>query len=152
MKIHLQQIPRDGAHYQGEEECALEGVKEVRCLGPLHYDLDAGVSEGGLWVNGNLQQEVELGCVDCLGRFAHEIKVLNFALHTELLGPETVDLTPFMREDLLLNLPSYPHCDRDGGRTCPGPQLPRDESKAESEIAARAPDWSALDQLKFGKN
>src|SRR2546423_9102190 len=46
--------------------------------------------------------------------FRSEIKVPAFALHTELHGPENIDITPFLREDILLNLPPYPHCDRDG--------------------------------------
>ena len=41
-----------------------------------------------------------------------------FAVHTELHGPETVDLSPFMREDILLNLPPHPRCDREVGRVC----------------------------------
>ncbi len=63
----------------------------------------------------------------------------------ERLGTELIDLTPFMREDILLNLPAYPRCDRTGERVCPAPQLQRDESDAAE--AARKPDWSALDKL-----
>ena len=74
----------------------------------------------------------------------HEIQVPAFAVHMDLPGPETVDLTPFMREDLLLNLPAHPRCDRDAGRVCK-PKLietaPRD--------APRKSDWSALDKLKM---
>jgi uncharacterized metal-binding protein YceD (DUF177 family) len=72
--------------------------------------------------------------------------VNDFTVHTELAGPEEVDLTPFMREDVLLNLPPYPHCDREGGRVCPAPEvLPKNEE--ENALKARPPDWSALDQL-----
>ena len=120
MKIHLKQIPAEGLHLEGEEDCPiLELEREgIGCLGPMHYDIDIGISDGALWANGSLSQPVELSCVACLERFVHEIKVPAFALHTELHGPETVDLTPFMREDILLNLPAHPHCDRDGGRVC----------------------------------
>ena len=41
----------------------------------------------------------------------------------ELRGPETVDLTPSMREEILLNLPAHPHCDRDGDRVCQAKQV-----------------------------
>jgi uncharacterized metal-binding protein YceD (DUF177 family) len=67
-----------------------------------------------------------------------------FATHIELRGPETVDLTPFMREDLLLNLPAHPHCDRDGNRVCKAKQIQFRERRTERKI-----DWSALDRLKF---
>jgi uncharacterized protein len=154
VKIHLKQIPHDGHHLEGEEACSLAEFEtdDLRCAGPLRYALDVGISEGALWANGSLSQPVELRCVSCLETFQHDIKVPAFALHTELHGPETIDLTPLMREDILLNLPAHPHCDHDGGRVCPGPTViaPSSEPAPEAE-EARKPDWSALDQLKFGK-
>jgi uncharacterized protein len=146
MKIHLRQIPTEGLHLDGEEECPLREVEDVRCLGPLQYELDLGISDGALWASGSLAQPVELRCVSCLEAFPHTIAVPAFALHTELQGPETVDLTPFMREDLLLNLPAHPHCDRDGGRVCQASQLAAIEPQAK-----RKPDWSPLDKLKLRK-
>src|SRR5919197_3611325 len=120
MKVHLNQIPSQGLHLKGEEDCPIQELafEEIHCAGPLHYDIDIGVADGGLWANGSLSQLVELRCVSCLQTFVHEIRVPAFAVHTELHGPETIDLTPFMREDLLLNLPAHPRCDRDGGVVC----------------------------------
>lgn len=148
MKIHLRQIPAGGSiHLEGEEVCPLADLKEVTCLGPLSYDFDAGVSENALWVSGSLRQEVELACVVCLEKFAYEIKIPNFAVHTGLHGPETIDLEPFVREDLLLNLPPYPHCDTQGGRTCPGATL--HQPNAETTEGKRERDWGELDKLKL---
>ena len=148
MKVHLKQIPAEGLHLEGEENCLIPELdtEEIRCVGPLQYNIDIGVSSGALWANGSLKQPVELRCVSCLGNFVHAIQVPAFALHKELDGPETVDLTPFMREDVLLNLPAHPRCDRDGGRVCkaspPKPVEPQ---------AKRKPDWSPLDKLKLKK-
>ncbi len=71
VKIHLRQIPAEGLHLEGEEECPIPQVDpaEVRCAGPLRYLLDAGISEGALWANGQLTQPVELRCVRCLEAF-----------------------------------------------------------------------------------
>jgi uncharacterized metal-binding protein YceD (DUF177 family) len=55
-----------------------------------------------------------------------------------------VDLTPFIREDLLLNLPAHPRCDTDGNRVCKAKQ-----SKAVEQDTKRKLDWSALDKLKL---
>jgi uncharacterized protein len=87
---------------------------------------------------------VELRCVSCLEKFVHEIEVPAFAVHTELRGPEAVDLTPFIREDLLLNLPAHPHCDRDGGRICKAKHI----EMAEQETKGKS-NWSELDKLKL---
>ena len=146
MKIHLKQIPADGLHLEGDEECPIPEleVEGIHCVGPLHYNVDLGVAGGALWASGSLSQPVELRCVSCLEKFVHEIQVPAFAVHMDLPGPETVNLTPLMREDLLLNLPAHPRCDRDSGRVCKPKQietLPQD--------AVRKSDWSALDKLKL---
>jgi hypothetical protein len=148
VKVHLKQIPPGGLHLEGEDDCLIPELESegVRCAGPMHYNIDLGLAEGALWANGSLQQPVEISCVACLEKFVHQIKVPSFALHTELHGPETVDLSPFMREDILLNLPAHPRCDREGGRLC---KAAKTES-AEAEVK-RKPDWSALDKLKLKK-
>lgn len=150
MKIHLRQIPDAGLHLEGEEECPLAQLnpEEVRCNGPLRYALEVGISDGALWANGSLTQPVELRCVRCLEKFPFEIQVEDFAVHLPLTGPEEVDLTPFMREDILLNLPAYPHCDREGGRVCPAPEVSR-EGDAPNESQKRPTDWSELDKLNL---
>jgi uncharacterized metal-binding protein YceD (DUF177 family) len=152
VKIHLRQIPADGLHLEGEEDCLLADLEQedVRCAGSLQYKIDIGLSTGALWANGTLVQPVELRCVACLESFVHNIEVNSFAMHEELHGPETFDLTPFMREDLLLNLPPYPHCDRDGGRVCKATPLPVGETAADAQTKTQ-PDWSALDKLKLRK-
>src|SRR5205814_523494 len=83
-----------------------------------------------------------------VSKFVHDIKVPAFALHTELHGPETVDLGPLMREDILLNLPAHPRCDREGGRVCKAAA----ETIAAAAETKRKADWSALDKLKLGGN
>jgi uncharacterized metal-binding protein YceD (DUF177 family) len=152
MKIHLKQIPREQSHLEGEEDCPIPelAAEGIRCAAPLRYKLDVGVSAGALWANGTLSQPVELRCVSCLEPFVHTIEVRSFAVHIELTGPEMIDLMPFIREDILLNLPPYPHCDRDGGRVCKGPILRRNKDTDEIESTApRPPVWSKLDKLKL---
>jgi DUF177 domain-containing protein len=145
MKVHLKQIPAEGLHLEGEENCPLPDLAEegIRCAGPLRYALDLGVSADALWASGNLAQPLELRCVACLENFPYTVTVPGFALHTELPGPETIDLTPFLREDILLNLPAYPHCDREGGRVCKAQPAQAEPTER------RKPDWSPLDKLKL---
>jgi uncharacterized protein len=147
VKIHLKQIPPRGLHLDGDEDCPIHDLETegiIRCAGPLHYDIDVGIAGGALWARGSLSQPVELSCVSCLEKFVHEIQVPEFAAHVELHGPETVNLTPLMREDLLLNLPAHPRCDRDGHRVCKvkPPTCVEEDTKRKS-------DWSALDKLKL---
>ena len=153
MKVHLKQIPPDGLHLEGEEDCLIPDLESegVHCAGPMQYQIDIGVAEGSLWANGSLQQPVEVTCVGCLEKFVHEIKVPAFAVHTELHGPETVDLSPFMREDILLNLPAHPRCDREGGRVCKSAKTAEAETSKEQRAVKREHDWGELDKLKIEK-
>ncbi len=154
MKIHLRQIPEEGLHLEGEESAAaldLPTEEHQRPLGPLRYSLDVGASSTGVWVTGELSLELELECVRCLEKFEFPLQISDVALQTELPPQETVDLTPHLREDILLALPAYPHCDWSGERVCPGRQEARDESAASTQGAAdpsAAPSaWEALDQI-----
>jgi uncharacterized metal-binding protein YceD (DUF177 family) len=154
VKIHLKQIPAEGLHLEGEEACPIPELEAdgIRCVGPMRYKIDIGINGSSLWANGSLTQPVELSCVACLERFVQEINVPAFAVHTELLGPEVVDLTPMIREDILLNLPPYPHCDGDGKRKCKGASAPESTIEEKLEAAAkREHDWEALDKLKLRK-
>jgi uncharacterized metal-binding protein YceD (DUF177 family) len=153
VKVHLKQVPPEGLHLEGEEKCLVTELESegVRCPGAMQYKIDVGVAEGSLWANGSLKQPVELTCVACLEKFVHEIKVPAFAVHTELQGPETVDLSPFMREDILLNLPAHPRCDSDGGRKCKATLKQTDTSREDRErrAAKREHDWGELNKLKL---
>ena len=150
VKIHLKQIPAEGLHLEGEEDCPIPELAAdgIRCVGPLHYDLDVGISAGALWANGTLKQPVEVSCVSCLEKFVHEIKVPAFALHTELHGPETVDLTPFIPRRYpaeSARLSALRSRGRQGLQGAEGIKKADDNAVLEE----RPPDWSALDKLKL---
>lgn len=152
MKVHLRQIPADGLHLEGDETTDILDLppgEEIQTLGPVHYALDIGLSEGGLFATGSLGADVELHCVRCLEPFAYPVRLNDVALQMELTTGETVDLTPHLREDILLALPAYPHCDWSGERTCPGlsKELP---GQTGDEPAVSPPSaWETLDQIKI---
>lgn len=156
MKIHLRQIPQDGLHLEGEEQddiLQLDNEPEhLRALGPLRYSLDVGLSDGGLWATGTLAMDVELQCVRCLEMFAYPVRVEDFAVQMDLGPEETIDLTPLLREDILLALPSYPHCDWSGERTCPADRSAQENAGRLEQSDENGHDpssaWRALDQLK----
>jgi uncharacterized metal-binding protein YceD (DUF177 family) len=151
VKVHLRQIHADGLHLEGEEECPISDLagEDIRCTGPLRYALDLGIAERALWATGSLVQPVELRCVRCLEPFPFDIEAKAFSIHIDLTGPELLDLTPHLREDILLNLPAHPRCDREGGRVCPA-EIRTEADAPASEVDSKGqPDWSALDKLKL---
>src|ERR1700739_3590933 len=107
MNVHLKQIPAEGIHLEGAEAADFLDLNEnqIRTIGPVAYSLNIGLSGSGLFVTGRLGVKVALECVSCLKRFIYPIRVENFAAQFALTGPELVDLTPWIREDILLALP-----------------------------------------------
>ncbi len=156
MKIHLQKIPDEGKHLEGEADPAILELSEphITAESPVRYSLDVGLSEGGLFATGSLELDLRLRCVRCLDEFPFPVRIRDFACQIELTGNETVDLTPLAREDILLALPAHPHCDWDGQKPCEPPVLgPANQS---SEPSLRPQDrnrtsavWGQLDQLNF---
>ena len=150
MKVHLNQIPPEGLHVEGEDPAEILELHDpnVTPAGPVRCSLNVGLSDGGLFATGEVGVDLDLVCVSCLEKFRYPLRVRDFAMQMELTGAETVDLTPQIREDTLLALPAYPHCDWDGQKTCKGPAL---EVMKNDDVPSEAPPpaWDALDQLKF---
>ncbi len=152
MKVHINQIPIEGKHIEGEADHGLLDLHEpemVRAVSPVSYSLEVGLSEGGLFATGQIGVDFEVKCVNCLESFSYPVAIDDFACQIELTGAEMVDLTPSVREDILLALPPHPHCDWSGERTCNRalrpPNTESDPSSESSEV------WGALDQLKIKK-
>src|SRR4051812_46490127 len=126
MKVHIRQIPPEGLHLEGAEDSKILDLREpnITALGPVNYSLDVGLSGDGLFATGTLTVDLRLECVSCLEKMEYPVRVDDFAVQIELDGRETVDLTPQVREDILLNFPPYPHCDWNGEKVCKGVQRP----------------------------
>ncbi len=150
MKVHLNQIPAEGKHFEGEEPNSILDLQHpefVRPTSPVSYSLDVGLSDGGLFATGSVAVDLELQCVTCLESFPHRIEIHDFACQVELTSGEMVDLTPLVREDILLALPPHPHCDWNGQKECTPASYPQG---AESEtLPGPSEIWGPLDQLKI---
>jgi uncharacterized metal-binding protein YceD (DUF177 family) len=151
MKVHLNQIPPEGLHVEGEENASLLDVEdpEFKPMGPVRYSLEVGLSGSGLFATGTLAVDLELECVACLKKFRYPLTVEHFALQTELDGREMVDLTPFVREDILLNLPSYPHCDWNEEHVCEGARKTTGRVHSGEQPSRAQALWGELDKLKI---
>jgi uncharacterized metal-binding protein YceD (DUF177 family) len=120
MKIHLQQIPESGVHLGGQETADILDLNDpvIQPLQNVSYSLFVQVEKNNLLVTGQLSLELEVECVSCLRRFHYPLIVPDFLYETATEGRETIDLTPAIREDILLVLPSHPRCDWDGHSEC----------------------------------
>ncbi|MEO6054435.1 MAG: hypothetical protein ABIP97_10510 [Chthoniobacterales bacterium] len=152
IKVYLGQIPAEGLHLEGEEDPANLDLNDLnlRILGPLKYSLDVGLSEGGIFATGELSLKVELKCVATLEDFPYDITVNDFATQIECEGREVVDLTPVIREDILLSLPSYPRIDREGAQIIPRIRQEGNEAPP-GVLKSGSPAWDELNKLNIKK-
>ncbi|HEX8296574.1 MAG TPA: hypothetical protein VF593_09760 [Chthoniobacteraceae bacterium] len=153
MKVHLNKIPPEGVHLEGEEPQQVLDLHDpgVRPLSGVRHSLDIGLSDGGLFATGILSVDLELECVTCVEKFHYDLEVNDFACQIELGTAETVDLTEPIREDIVLALPPHPHCDWNGERVCPGIARLKEVQAAADSLPEEPAVWGALDQLNLKK-
>ena len=123
----------------------------IRAEQPLCYDLAVEKLDDALLVTGSLELILDCQCVRCLKSFKHKLVLEDWACHLPLTGDEKVsvnndcvDLTPFVREDILLEFPQHPLCKPDCGGLKKN-QARKTGGKDKSESAA----WAELDKLKL---
>jgi uncharacterized protein len=126
----------------------------IRVAQPVEYDLEIEKLDDSVLVQGEIRVTLECECVRCLKKFAQEIELNPWTLHLPLEGEEKVfvdndcvDLTPFVREDILLEFPQHPLCRTD----CAGlNKKSSGRAKKNAGTAQAKPSvWAKLDKLKL---
>jgi len=149
VKIHLRQIPQDTTIHREEDldPAFLElDPSEAEATTPVHCAFDIGLSGDGMFATGRISVGLRQTCVKCLRPFETTLVVPDFGTQIELDGRESADLTPEIREDILLVLPSHPRCDADGSTKCPATFRSAPAAPLTEEVEPST--WDALDQLK----
>jgi len=150
MQIHLNELPLEGAVFEGElppEVLELGDDDVVTCDGPIQYRLRAVVVTDELLVDGRLQARLRLRCRRCDCRFAGALENLAYHYDQSLMSaPEYVDLTEDIREAIILAFPSYPVCDPACKGLCPQCGANWNETTCECKPPAENR-WAALGGL-----
>ncbi len=160
ISVNLRHLEAHNVHLKGElpvSELDIGSSDEViQATHPLRYDLEVQEMEDSLLVQGHLHMDLDCECVRCLKSFVYPLDLPSWAVHLPLKGEEKVeinndcvDLTPHVREDILLEFPQHPLCNTDC-RGLPGP------SPGKAKKASGAPTnqggsstWAELNKLKF---
>jgi len=155
--VNLRHLEAHNVRLQGElpvEELDLDIRDEmIQAREPLYYDFEVQKLEHSLLAQGSLQLTLDCQCVRCLKPFKQAVKLEHWSSHFPLQGEESVpvvndcvDLTPYMREDILLEFPQHPLCKTE----CRGLQeKPAGKKKAASKNEGTSSAWSELNKLKF---
>ncbi|HUD47832.1 MAG TPA: YceD family protein [Candidatus Baltobacteraceae bacterium] len=124
----------------------------VHASRPLHYDLTAQRTGSDIVAQGSLELTLDCECARCLKAFTYVVRLDPWTVHVPLEGPEKVaicddlaDLTPQIREDILLEFPQHPLC----GADCAGlPNRSKEKKKGAGQTDVSSA-WSELNKLKF---
>lgn len=160
LAFNTRQLENQGVHLQGElpaAELDLNQIDGMIAVGEfLKYDLEIEKQEKAFFVHGSLEIPLRCECVRCLKGFEKGLILSDWNCLLPLEGEEkvlvsndSVDLTPYLREDIVLALPQHPLCEPD----CGGLNLARQpdgirptDDVGEEKTMSR---WSDLDKLKL---
>ena len=156
INVHLEQLKEQDLHLAGELPADALNLKLdsgeglIHSADPLKYQLRAARADDNLIVQGQLEIDLTCDCARCLKLFTHNLNFPRWNCVLPLKGPdaieiigEHVDLTLWVREDILLGLPQHPLCDS----SCQGLVLQLEEPP---EMDGDEPStvWSKLDEWK----
>jgi uncharacterized protein len=153
LKFNIRHIEENDVHLDGElstEELQLDNNDPlVVAKEPLKYDINVQKNGSDILAQGRLELPLQCECARCLKPFKYKVLLTDWAalipLHGEekaLVENDLVDLTPYVREDILLNFPQHPLCSEE----CTGlPDRIDQKQKQTQESSA----WSELNKLKL---
>ena len=159
LKVNIRHLEADEVLLRGELPVAEAGLdfpdELVHARQPVRYDLTAQKSGRNVLVQGRVALVLDCECARCLKAFQQPVELGHWTVLVPLAGPEKaeikddcVDLTPFLREDILLEFPQHPLCEAD----CAGLPKRAEKSARQTNGASPAPGssvWSELNKLKF---
>ncbi len=157
--VNLRHLEAHELELEGElplEELDLESHDEVvRAVSGIEYRLTVQKVEGGLLAQGTLGLTIECRCVRCLKPFTSRVKLDHWSEHLPLVGEDAVpvvndcvDLTPLLREDMLLEFPQHPLCSPECAGL-PGMSGKLGKAAAGGQSEEGSPAWNELNKLKF---
>ncbi len=155
LKVNVRHLDEHEVHLQGElpvAEMAFDIRDElIRVTKPLEYDLEVQILHDAILAQGSLRLVLDCECSRCLQPFEYELVLDGWALHLPLEGEDKVsvendfvDLTPFVREDILLEFPQHPLCKPD----CAGLKKKSGVHKSDGQKDEPSA-WTELNKLKL---
>ena len=159
VNVNLRHLESKELHLDGElpiEELDIESRAEVITLkSPLAYDLEVQKLEGAILAQGVLSLTLDCQCVRCLKEFKFDLELSPWTAHVPLEGEDAapvtndcVDLTPYIREDILLEFPQHPLCDPECSGL-PGTVSGKPESTSGVGNEEGSSAWAELNKLKL---
>ncbi len=148
--VDVERLARDGEQLTGEIPAAVVDLDPADPLlapaGNIRYDLFVQLIGEELLVRGTVSQLFHCTCVRCGGAFERESVDPGVTLAVQPQGAPFVDLTPDLRECIILTLPNHPLCRAECLGLCS--QCGADLNRGPCGCPERRDDrWGALEAL-----
>lgn len=154
--IHLSQLQKQAVVLEGEipvRDLDFEITDEmIQSVEPLKYALEAQLLDKEILVGGRLALDLQCTCVRCLNPFMHPIRLEAWTCLLPISGEDrvemcgdSIDLTPIIRDDVLLEFPQHPLCRTD----CKGLSYQSDSPSKPPAESTPSSVWDELNNLKL---
>jgi uncharacterized protein len=159
LNFNLRHLEARNLELEGEltpEELELTGIDEmITVRQPVSYELTLERLNASVLARGTLACTLECQCVRCLRTFTKRLELDDWTCDLPLEGEEKaavhndcIDLTPYLREDILLAFPQHPLCEPGcRGLLDRGHNLNEPASIKEQAVVSSA--WAELNKLKL---
>lgn len=152
--IHLDKLREIPKPFEGEltpEELDLLAVDGVVEPSPVAYNLRANIAGTEVLIIGQVSWPIRLECVKCAQKFDSTLQIKDFVRSYSLDDvPESLELVPELREELLLTFPTFPQCSAACSGLCPVCGINLNRETCECVTTKTDHRWGALDSLNLG--
>jgi uncharacterized metal-binding protein YceD (DUF177 family) len=151
MKIMVARIPEEGSSYNGSDPGEVMDLGDdpfIRVEGDVQYALHAQRVSEELIVRGVLSVPLGLKCIRCAEFFSTTVTDSDFLrVYSAPEDADSVEISPDMREDLLLHIPTFPVCSEDCKGLCVQCGVDLNKDSCECKARDQPNPWLLLDNL-----
>lgn len=114
MRIDLKKIPPDGLKLEVTEQVEILNINK-----PVDVLVFINRTGNTLLINGDIKAKVDSICSRCLKPFIQLLENNDFNMDYDITGQLEIDITPNIREEILVLLPIKPLCKKNCKGLCP---------------------------------
>ncbi|GEM_PF-464422 len=156
IKVSVNQVDQNGIRLYGHEKVSEMDFGEqdslIKMPETVYYDITATLVNGGIVVSGKLEMDLECTCGRCLRKYGHKIRCDEVCHFFETGSKSEIDLTPELREDILITFPQNFVCSSDCKGLCPLCGANRNVKSCRcGTIESKSECWGELDKLDFSR-
>jgi uncharacterized metal-binding protein YceD (DUF177 family) len=160
LNFNLRHLEKRSLHLKGEAmatELDLVEIDElIGVIDPVCYDVTVEHMGDNILAQGRLSCTLACRCARCLKPFTQQLDLHRWAVDLPLDGEDKVlitndcvDLTPFVREDILLAFPQHPLCEPECRGLLGAAHSLQQPDTVETQAREVSSAWAELNKLKL---